>query len=296
MFSGDGMRALFGRSEGADVQDLLLPSELYHENTKNRRTTGEMLRRGAEDPVVGATLRRAEARVRRLHDLVQFGSKSYPHLPRVALPASPPQLGLDLAVAIHGRATDRRLSGAPVSLESVATLLELGYGVVRYAEPGSRRLPRRAVPSGGALYPLEVYVLATAAEGLEPGVYHFEGFSHVLEQISRECLVDRIRVCFLDGDVVAAAALTIAVTAVLPRLRHKYGDMAYRLAMLEAGHVGQNVCLVATALGLGVCPLAGFIDDAVNDLLVVDGVDETVVYTLAIGQRRAVPSSGGPTP
>jgi SagB-type dehydrogenase family enzyme len=61
--------------------------------------------------------------------------------------------------------------------------------------------------------------------------------------------------------------------------------MAYRLALVEAGHVAQNVCLVATGLGLGVCPLAGYVDDALNDLLGLDGVDETVVYALAVGPR-----------
>lgn len=295
MFSGEGMHALFGRSEQADVQDLLRPSEIYHENTKNRRTTGAMLRRGTADPVVGAALRRGEARLRRLHDLVQFGSKSYPHLPHVALPAGPEQLGIDLAETIRQRATDRHLSGAPIGVASLAALLELSYGVLRYADPIARRLPRRAIPSGGGLYALEVYALVTAAEDLESGVYHFEAFSRVLEQIPRADPATRVQDAFLDSDVVAAAAVTIAVTAVLPRLRHKYGDMAYRLALLEAGHLGQNVCLVATALGLGVCPLAGFIDDAVNDLLAVDGVDETVVYTLAIGQRRQTPPAPGLT-
>ena len=134
---------------------------------------------------------------------------------------------------------------------------------------------------------MEVYVLAAATEGLEPGVYHFEVFSHALERLSSEDLTVRIRRCFLDEDIAAPAAATIVVTAVLQRLRHKYGELAYRLALLEAGHLGQNICLIATGLGLGVCPLAGYVDDAVNDLLGVDGVDETVIYALAVGPRNA---------
>jgi SagB-type dehydrogenase family enzyme len=229
-----------------------------------------------------------------LYDLVQFGTKSYPHLPRVALPASAQRLERDLVEAIRRRTSDRRLSGAPISLASLATLLDLGYGVMRYADPSALRFPRRAVPSGGALYALEVYALVTAVEGLVSGVYHFEGFGRVLEQLPDGRHADQIQRCFLDDEVVSAAAVTIVVTAVLTRLRHKYGDMAYRLALLEAGHVGQNVCLVATALELGVCPLAGFIDDTVNDLLGVDGVNETVVYTLAVGHRRGATHPGGP--
>jgi SagB-type dehydrogenase family enzyme len=286
MFKRESAQALFGRGEDADIQDLLLPSELYHENTKNRRSVRDMLQRGTQDPVAGAVLRRAEARMRRVYDLVQFGAKAYPHLPRVALPAIPQRLGRDLADAIRRRTSDRRFSGHPIALPVVATILDLGYGLTRYADPAARRLPRRAVPSGGALYSLEVYALATAIDALQPGVYHFEVFGRVLERLPSGRFAEQIGACFLDDDI-ASAPLTIVLTAVLQRLRHKYGDMAYRLALLEAGHVGQNVCLVATSLGLGVCPLAGYIDDAVNDLLGVDGVEETVVYALAVGARGA---------
>ncbi|MGH7334220.1 MAG: SagB/ThcOx family dehydrogenase [Candidatus Rokuibacteriota bacterium] len=243
-----------------------------------------MLRRAADDPVAGAALRRAETRLRRLYDLIQFGAKSYPHLPRVALPVLPGALGCDLADAIVRRASDRRLNGA-VGLPAVAAMLELGYGVTRYADPATARLPRRAVPSGGALYPLETYVLAATIDGLEPGIYHFDVFGRGLERLAGEGLADQIRTCFLDDDIASGAAATIVVTAVLQRLRFKYGDLAYRLALLEAGHVGQNVCLVATALGLGVCPLAGYVDDALHDLLGLDGVEEAVVYALAVGRR-----------
>jgi SagB-type dehydrogenase family enzyme len=286
MFDRERVQALFARREDADVRDLLLPSELYHENTKTRRGVLDMLRRGAQDPVAGATLRRAEARQRRLYDLVQFGAKSYPHVPRITLPPGPGLLGCDIADAIRRRVSDRHLSGK-VGLPAVAAMLRLGYGVTRYADQASTRLPRRAVPSGGALYPLEVYALAAATEGLEPGVYHFDVFSQALERLPSEDVTARIRRCFLDDDIASRAAVTIVVTTVLQRLRHKYGELAYRLALLEAGHLGQNVCLIATGLGLGVCPLAGYVDDALNDLLSVDGVDETVVYALAVGARKA---------
>ncbi len=285
MFNRERVQALFARRADADVRDLLLPSELYHESTKTRRSVLDLLRRAAQDPVMGAVLRRAETRLRRIYDLVQFGTKSYPHLPRVALPPWPGPLGCDLADVIRQRVSDRRLGGV-VGLPAVAALLQLGYGVTRYAEPTTARLPRRAVPSGGALYPLEIYALVVSIEGLEPGVYHFEAFGRALERLPNQDLAAQIRTCFLDDHLVTGAAITIVVTAVPQRLRHKYGDMAYRMALLEAGHVGQNVCLVATALGLGVCPLAGYIDDALHDLLGLDGVDETVVYALAVGPRR----------
>jgi nitroreductase len=56
--------------------------------------------------------------------------------------------------------------------------------------------------------------------------------------------------------------------------------------LLEAGHVGQNVCLTATALGLGACPVEGFVEDRINDLLGLDGVEETALYLLVLGQEQ----------
>jgi SagB-type dehydrogenase family enzyme len=285
MFDRERVQELFVRRADADVNDLLLLSELYHENTKTRRGVLDLIRRGALDPVAGAALRRAERRQGGLYELIQFGAKSYPHFPRVALPAWSDPLGCDLADVIRQRVSDRRLGGA-IGLAAVTAMLQLGCGVTRYADPATARLPRRAVPSGGALYPLEVYALARAIEGLEPGVYHFEVFGRTLERLPVDGLAAHMPTCFLDRDIASRAALTIVVTAVFQRLRHKYGDLAYRLALLEAGHLGQNVCLVATGLGLGVCPLAGFVDDALNDLLGLDGVDETVVYALAVGSRE----------
>ena len=75
------------------------------------------------------------------------------------------------------------------------------------------------------------------------------------------------------------------LTQVLQRMRPKYQDRSYRYGLLEAGHIGENGYLAATSAGLGACGVGAFMDDAINDMLGVDGVEEAAVYILAVGHR-----------
>jgi SagB-type dehydrogenase family enzyme len=82
--------------------------------------------------------------------------------------------------------------------------------------------------------------------------------------------------------------VVLFLTMILQRMRPRYQDRSYRYGLLEAGHVGENVYLGATAMGLGACGVGAFMDDAINDMLGVDGVEEAAVYMLAVGHRRDV--------
>jgi SagB-type dehydrogenase family enzyme len=75
----------------------------------------------------------------------------------------------------------------------------------------------------------------------------------------------------------------LVISGILKRSSLKYGERAYRFMMIEAGHVGQNICLTSFALNLGCLMLGGFNDDEVDDLLGIDGVSETTLYASAIG-------------
>ena len=74
------------------------------------------------------------------------------------------------------------------------------------------------------------------------------------------------------------------ITALFQRTRWKYRERTYRYVMMETGHVGQNLYLAATALGLGVCAVGAFFDDALNDLLGLDGQTEAALYITSVGQ------------
>ena len=97
----------------------------------------------------------------------------------------------------------------------------------------------------------------------------------------------------VPGDRVGCAALVL-VAAIFGRSRFKYGLRAYRFALLETGHVGQNVLLAATALGLAAVPLGGYYDRRADEFLGLDGVNESTLYTIAVEGARVTNESSGP--
>jgi len=156
-----------------------------------------------------------------------------------------------------------------------------GYGATaRPSTVGSRRF--RTVPSAGALYPLELYVHARAVTGLEPGLYHFQATAALLQRL-RSLAGEELAAAFVQPNVIEAAAAVILITAVFQRTTFKYGERGYRFALIEAGHVAQNIDLVASALGLPAANLGGFFDRELEMLLDVDGVEQSLVYAVAIG-------------
>jgi SagB-type dehydrogenase family enzyme len=87
--------------------------------------------------------------------------------------------------------------------------------------------------------------------------------------------------------ILGQCGAVLFVTMILQRMRPKYQDRSYRYGLLEAGHLGENAYLAATEMGLGACGIGAFMDDAMNEMLGVDGVEEAVVYMLAVGHAAA---------
>ncbi|MFD3269427.1 thiopeptide-type bacteriocin biosynthesis protein [Paenibacillus dendritiformis] len=148
----------------------------------------------------------------------------------------------------------------------------------------------RAYPSGGARYPVKIIAYSPRIEGLEPAIYLFDAPSHSLyrmrgtEEIEAE--IPFISMFSNDANLqLKHAPLILFLVGDLTYMKKVYGMRAYRLIMLECGHVAQNVTLVCTALGLETIPLAGFYDDVVNRLIGVDGMDASVQYLLPVGKR-----------
>ena len=83
--------------------------------------------------------------------------------------------------------------------------------------------------------------------------------------------------------MLADSAVTFILSAVFDRTRSKYGERGYRYVYMEAGHISQNIYLQAVSLGLGSVSVGAFIDDAVNELIDVDGENEAAIYLHAVG-------------
>jgi len=247
------------------------PAELYHEASKLRPATaaGSSGALGFLDahPELQATVERA---VRR-RSSARFAALPPPGLPDVRLEE-----------ALRGRASDRSFGPGPIALEAAASLAWAAYGAARASALG----PRRTVPSGGALYPLELYLLALDVDGVDAGVYHYDPPRHGLCQLAGLSAGELARLTPFP-ELLVPAALVLLVTAVFWRSRFKYGLRGYRFSLLEAGHVGQNALLAAWSLGLAAVPIGGVYEGRVEELLGVEGVDESLVYVISVGRRAA---------
>ncbi len=211
----------------------------------------------------------------------QHAFKEYRLSPRTPLP-EPKPLPISLDQLILKRRTVRHFTAQPVPLGQVAAQLALSYRM-QQTNPA-----RRPIPSGGALYPLEIYLAAINLKGIDPGLYHYHPRLHALELLSAQPPLPALQQCILPDNLPADAAYVVCICGVLPRNRFKYAELGYRLMLLEAGHLAQNILLVATAQNIGALPVCGFYDDAMHDFLAVDGVDEVCLYLLVAGQPNIV--------
>jgi len=166
----------------------------------------------------------------------------------------------------------------------------MSYGVNRYNEDNGYPRPFRMIPSGGALYPLELYVYARRVDGLSPGLYHFDPEEATLAALIPRPSVDAGRALapmFVQPELVEGAAAVIFIAAVFFRSTFKYGARGYRFVLLEAGHLAQNAMITATLEGIGATPIGGFFDREVDAFLALDGVNESTVYSLLLGHPGA---------
>ena len=194
--------------------------------------------------------------------------------------------GMSLGDAIRGRSSCRGFAPEPIGLTELATLLHWSYGVLGVTELG-QEFCERPVPSGGGLYPLELYVLAQDVEGLGAGVHHYVPLGQRLECIRPDPMPSMLTAeTFLGQPYLIDAAAVIVITAVVQRSLWKYEDRGYRYILLEAGHVAQNLNLCAEALELACLDLGGFLDEDVTSLLKLDADEEIALYGVAVGRPR----------
>lgn len=209
--------------------------------------------------------------------------KSYPDADRVPLPIADP-LESRVGAVLLRRRSRRNYTDAPLTLPQLSTLLHHAAGVTTVAPAyGLSSLPMRTFPSHGGLQSPELYLAAHAVTDLPPGLYHYHPLDHALERLASGDHAARLRQLTFDEEYVESAAAVLLVTGYYERLKWKYGERAYRFMCLDAGFLGQNVYLTAEAMGLGVCAVSGFAQDAVEEVLEVDGKDEIALLCITLG-------------
>jgi SagB-type dehydrogenase family enzyme len=190
-----------------------------------------------------------------------------------------PEIALSepLSELLARRHSRRDYNAAPLTLADLVALLWAAQGM-------TPRDGRRTAPSAGALYPLELYCIVGDISGLNPGVYHYRPVPHAL--VLRQSGDRRVELAdaALDQDWIAVAPLVLAFAAVFQRTTRKYGERGVRYVHMEVGHAAQNVCLMATSLGLGSVTVGAFDDTAVQAVLQLPE-SEAPLYLLPVGRQ-----------
>ncbi len=219
--------------------------------------------------------------------------KCYPGARRIRL-APPPKAEGEFLRALLTRKTHREFSNRPVTLDAISQLFYYSFGVTAYLKsPVYGLLPHTTSPSGGARHPIEPYLVALDVEGLDQGIYHYQTRKHTLELIYKGPMRKRV-LKYAEGQThVANSAAVLLMTAVFPRTMWKYRSArAYRVVLLDAGHVCQTFCLVASWLGLAPYCTAVLSEKRIERDLKVDGITESAMYVAGVGMPLNAPVAG----
>jgi SagB-type dehydrogenase family enzyme len=219
--------------------------------------------------------------------------KSYPDRPCHELA---PDLELfrriDFERIVLQRMSTRSFSGIPIGFTEFSNLLVMSAGLKesgRWLKSARDRShwPRRALPSGGAAYPLELYVLALNIESLPLGLYHHDSLRGGLARLAVNCESLRPRDIWPQHEAFENPAALIFLTAVFERTRAKYGPHALYHILMEAGAIGTQMNLVATAMELGFCFGGSGFADKIEDLIGIDGRAEGHIVSFCLGRPAA---------
>ena len=188
----------------------------------------------------------------------------------------------NLWATINQRSTLRSYSPQALTLEELALLLWVTQGV---KEVTSRPVTFRTVPSAGSRHAFESFLLINRVEGLTPAIYRYLALEHALlpyDLSADSC--DRIQTACWNQTHISQSVVTFIWAAQAERMTWRYCERGYRYLLLDAGHVCQNLYLAAEGLGWGVCAIAAYDDDLLNQALKLDGEQVFVVYAATLGK------------
>ncbi len=180
--------------------------------------------------------------------------------------------------ALRERRSVRSYADQPLTLAEISQLLWAAQGITSLDG-------KRTAPSAGALYPLEVYVVAGMVDDLAPGIYRYQPREHRLIMIAAGDLRGALQASALNQAPVRDAPVDIVISAVPERTTGKYGDRGIRYIHMEAGHAAQNIYLQAESLELGTVTIGAFDDAGVKGVVNMTET-EIPLYIIPVGRKR----------
>jgi SagB-type dehydrogenase family enzyme len=182
------------------------------------------------------------------------------------------------------RRTNRNAKHEFITLQHLSECLYAGLGVTGFVKTETAVLPLKMTPSGGARNPFEAFVWVRDVEGLAPGVYHYSALEHSLESVDCEPSLSPMEM--VQGqDWANDMPAIIFLVAVLRRTMWKYNDPnAYRVVLIEAGHIAQNMMLACANNYLTACPTAALRHSEISEMLGLSDITESPIYALLVGK------------
>ena len=227
-----------------------------------------------EANVITDPIGRAEFKLKR-HGLRQFESGR----PTVELPKPAP----GLLERYASRSSHRSFQSAPIDKEQLAELLGHLMPI------DVRGLPKYRYASAGGLYPVQVFldIKPGGVRGLTAGSYYYRPDAHHLVQLSLEGQLDRNIHVPTNQAIFDAAAFSLFLVGRISAIAPLYGALARDFCLLEAGYLSQLLMTEAQSLGIGLCPIGGFKEEARLRRSLELGADDVLLHSMLGGRNLA---------
>jgi len=208
-------------------------------------------------------------------------NKYYTRLDYIDLPPPPKKINM-LQNLLLKRVTFRDFSRKPISIKNLSDILYFSMGVTHVSKVNPEKM-LRAYPSAGAKFPLEAYILVLKGEGIKEGLYHYEPGNHSFDILLKNVSKEDINRLWISQKWFKNAAVIIFFTAVYKRTTSKYGKRGLPFPYIEAGHVVENIYLLAESLKIGCCAIGQVNEKALIKLLDINPTEEIPIYYVALG-------------
>lgn len=179
----------------------------------------------------------------------------------IQLPTPKYESNTSVEEALLNRRSVRDYKKESLSLSEVSQILWAAQGIT------DKENGLRTAPSAGALYPLEIYLVAADIKDLNPGIYKYSPQNNTLRKISEGDKRTEISNAALKQESITKASAIVVIAAIYERTSAKYGKRTERYVDMEVGHVGQNIYLQTVSLGIGTVMMGAFEDEALKEVL-----------------------------
>ena len=215
--------------------------------------------------------------------------KDYPGLSATRLPEPQASGGTSILDAYWRWYSAEGQEATSLRLDQVSTLLYHTQGISKTLQLRGMAFDLRTAPSAGALFPVNVYLLASRVEGLASGLYYYNPKQDALVLVQAGEHAGTLAGLSGSPELIRSAPVTLLFTSTFGRTAFKYGERSYRYVNMDTGHAAYNAALCAASLGLRAPMVARFDDAGVNRLLGLDGMTEGTLLIQPLGAGKGTP-------